>query len=825
MPESRLPHIFLQDHARAIQYRSRQTGRNRTRIPHRSDPQQHAARIRSRLEQAWQDQARTAQERSAVSLPVKEGMYLEFRNQAAHDLIIWSLENLPSGIRLLNVKQDGEADNAVTIATVFVPQGKENFFLKRIQDYAEQNKNQKLIDSIEDIRLAVLVSFWQDKRELIPSEQPQWCEVWLRVGPGHEREAEERFRQFCRDSGIPVRDGQIRFPERSVVLARADEAALSSLIEANPDIAELRLAKATAEFWVELPNEDQVQAISELLARTRFSDNGVSVCVLDTGANNGHPLLSPVLADAHRLTVNLDWGESDHHPHGHGTAMCGIAVYGDLQNLLLHSNPVEIDHRLESVKILPRGNSQNHKELWGHITGQAVSRAEIQKPEQLRIHCMAVTSEDARDRGRPSSWSAAIDALASGYGEGDRPRRLFIMSAGNVHDPEEWRNYHESNLTNAVHDPGQAWNALTVGAITYKNTLNNSDLQDYEPLAPAGGLSPFTTTSLTWESKWPNKPDIVVEGGNAAIDGAGFPTTADDLSLLSTHHEVTARHFSCIAQTSAAAGIAAQMAAKIQAAYPQAWPETVRGLLVHSASWNETLKEQLGVGECTTKTQSAKLLRICGYGEPDLEQALYCAGNALTLIAQEEIQPFIKEDSRGKTKDMHVYELPWPREALLELGDTLVDLRATISFFIEPGPGEIGWKDRYRYASHALRFDIKTPTESRQDFVRRLNAAADEEGSTGSDSGSHRWLIGTNARSLGSVHSDIWTGTATEIAASNLIGVYPVIGWWRERRHLGRCNDKTRYSLIVSLRTPEQNVDIYTPVVNLVQPAVTIKTR
>jgi hypothetical protein len=174
---------------------------------------------------------------------------------------------------------------------------------------------------------------------------------------------------------------------------------------------------------------------------------------------------------------------------------------------------------------------------------------------------------------------------------------------------------------------------------------------------------------------------------------------------------------------------------------------------------------------------------------------------------------------------MHVYELPWPREALLELGDTLVDLRATISFFIEPGPGEIGWKDRYRYPSHALRFDIKTPTESRQDFLRRLNAAADEEASTGSDSGSHRWLIGTNARSLGSVHSDIWNGTATEIAASNLIGVYPVIGWWRERRHLGRCNDKTRYSLIVSLRTPEQNVDIYTPVVNLVQPAVTIKTR
>ena len=65
------------------------------------------------------------------------------------------------------------------------------------------------------------------------------------------------------------------------------------------------------------------------------------------------------------------------------------------------------------------------------------------------------------DFGTPSSWSAEIDALAAG--ENDRPKRLFLLSAGNQYDPAAWRAYPASNRTNQVHNPGQAWNALTVG--------------------------------------------------------------------------------------------------------------------------------------------------------------------------------------------------------------------------------------------------------------------------------------------------------------------------------------------------------------------------
>jgi len=430
---------------------------------------------------------------------------------------------------------------------------------------------------------------------------------------------------------------------------------------------------------------------------------------------------------------------------------------------------------------------------------------------------MAVTSEDGRDQGRPSSWSAAIDKLTSGAD--DDNKRLFIVSAGNIRDSDKWQHFPESNLDDSVHDPGQSWNALTVGAYTGKAILSDPDFQDHTPLAQPGELSPFSSTSLTWDGKWPIKPDIVLEGGNLAKGPDGFISEYDDLSLLSTGHQPTQRQFDAINATSAAAAQAAWMAAQIQVRYPEAWPETIRGLMIHSAEWPVAMKRQFLKARQRgkySKSDYGRLLRICGYGVPELPKALACASNSLTLVSEAEIQPYTKKEGRYdcSTKDMHLHRLPWPREVLLALGETRVTLRVTLSYFIEPGPGEVGWKDKYRYASFGLRFGLNSQGETEEVFSKRLNKAArdEDEGKPATNSGSERWLIGNKSRDKGSIHSDIWKGTAADIASCNLIGVYPVIGWWRERAWLERWNRKARYSLIVSLYTPDENIDIYTPV-------------
>jgi hypothetical protein len=167
-------------------------------------------------------------------------------------------------------------------------------------------------------------------------------------------------------------------------------------------------------------------------------------------------------------------------------------------------------------------------------------------------------------------------------------------------------------------------------------------------------------------------------------------------------------------------------------------------------------------------------------------------------------------------------------EELEALGETPAEMRVTLSYFVEPNPSGRGWSRRHRYASHGFRFAVKGATESLGDFRRRTNRAAldEEEGrlptTAGVDAG---WVLKSN-RNRGSIHSDVWTGTAADLARRDAIGVYPVGGWWKEKPHLGRADSVTRYALVVSIRVPSAEVDIYTPVaVSIgVQVPVTIAT-
>lgn len=77
------------------------------------------------------------------------------------------------------------------------------------------------------------------------------------------------------------------------------------------------------------------------------------------------------------------------------------------------------------------------------------------------------------------------------------------------------------------------------------------------------------------------------------------------------------------------------------------------------------------------------------------------------------------------------------------------------------------------------------------------------------------WQLGTKLRHLGSLHSDTWTGTAADLAEHGVLAVYPVAGWWKVRKKLELYHKKARYVLIISIHTPETDVDLYTAIENL----------
>lgn len=799
-------------------------------FPRPRDRRRHAAALNAALLRAQREITGRREEIGIDVHGAEPGLYIQFESQPGVDLKLESLEDKRRGIELLAVQRviRAEGQEPIQLATVLVPDGALKHFVTRFKQYAEERtekgepRHKDMVDRIADLRRATLRALWTDTPDVYPADDEViWWEVWLRRDEGREL---ERLFDFAQQIDLGVGERRLAFVDRTVVLIKGTARQLSGSLEVLNDVAEVRRAKDTAAFFADATPAEQADWVNDLRARTTPPPGGApAVCVLDTGVTRGHPLLESVIAPNDATAVDPAWGAHDDgggpRNMGHGTEMAGLAAYGDLFDALTSRMPIALRHRVESVKILPpRGT--NPPDLYGAITAQAVARPEVTSPARLRAFSLAVTATDERDRGQPTSWSAAIDALAAGRSfdptthgliylgrAEEEAHRLFVVSAGNV-PPENLEVDHlQRSDVEAVHDPAQAWNVLTVGAFTEKAVINDPARNGWRPVARPGDLSPWSTTSVLFQDSWPIKPDVVFEGGNVGHMGGSFDEAVPDLCLLSTYYRPADKLLVLSWATSAATAQVARMAIMVRADYPDFWPETVRALIVHSAKWTPAMQAQLR-GD-SRKRARANLARRYGFGVPSLERALRSANDALTLVVQSSIRPF----SDGKMKDMHLHELPWPKEVLGGLGQTSVRLRVTLSYFVEPNPGRRGWKKRHRYASHGLRFDVKSATESTAEFRKRLNQRAlDEDEDRPTTGDSEGWFLGEQARNKGSLHSDVWTGTAADLAERGVIGVYPVSGWWKDQPKRDRSELGARYALVVSIETPGVETDIWTPV-------------
>ena len=407
-----------------------------------------------------------------------------------------------------------------------------------------------------------------------------------------------------------------------------------------------------------------------------------------------------------------------------------------------------------------------------------------------------------------------MDQLCAGSEVAAAGSRLFCVAAGNILEPQQLRHeqYTTLNDLTEIESPAQAWNALTIGGFTELTDISDPSHQGWLSFATRGDMAP-TTTTATWNDTWPIKPDVVMEAGNLGVDpadglGYGFP----EVRLLTTSREYPQIPFEHFGDTSAAAANAARLCAILQSHYPNLWPETIRALVVDSARWTSAMLSHLP--PAPNKTDHRLLVRRYGFGVPDLGRAMYSAQNALTLIAEERIQPYVKELKKSaRLNEMKVFRLPWPLQQLTDLGTIEVLMRVTLSYFIEPNPAESARNRKHRYASHGLRFAVKLPDEDENDFRKRINKAAREDvpGTHASDTS---WMLGKDLRDRGSLHSDIWRGPASDLARRGVVAVYPVSGWWKDREHLEKYNRSARFSLVISIVTPPVGIDIYTPVLN-----------
>lgn len=835
--ESKLSNLYINKAGQSFDYKPANGGGGRENYPPRASRRSHAEKLEADLISAWEEANQNQEEIGAVFVPSRHGVYLEIKGQAGFDLITKSLEHTSQHVRICNIKQEEDSENKKIVSTtVFVPDNKRDFFIKKINKYRETESEEKVIGTIESINLALVEALWMSEKTKMPTTTPQWCEVWLMYEAKETvSDVIDEFFEICNERNIEYKEQRIIFPERVVLGVRANKQQLSELQWLSSRIAEFRIMVTPTGFYESLSESDQRDFVQDLLGRLDVSSrSNTSVCILDTGVNNGHDLLAPLLSDENMHTVDLEKGVND--IADHGTRMAGIASYFTLEDKLENSDPIVVNHFLESVKLFDRSDD-NERELYGYVTENAVNLAEIQNPSTNRVICMAITGETnaIENDGRPSSWSGAIDSIISGaneIGSASIEKKIMFVSTGNTSVPEitQSEDFKTAVINHTVEDPAQAWNAITVGAYTNKHQIPEEYNGTYQPVVEPGCFSPFTSSSLAFADKWPVKPEIVLEGGNLSYDeSSNFYTEFPDLQLLTTGKDFqTGKSFDTISMTSSATAQAAWLGASIVHHYPDLWPETVRALIVHSADWTDAMMKATFENKVPKRSDFRKLMRICGYGVPSLSKAIWSASNRVNIIIEDEIQPFHKKGNSNPTsKEMHIHNIPWPDDVLLGLEDENVRMRVTLSYFIEPGPGEIGWKDKYRYPSCGLSFDVNNATEDHENFLKRINKAMrddeDDNGEVKNDS--NRWIIGSTNRNVGSIHSDIWEGTASELSQSNKIAVFPKTGWWKLRTNLKKYNSKIRYSLVVSIEAPEVETDLYSIIKNKIEAEISVENR
>lgn len=838
MPE-RKRHILVDGFVTNEKFRSRRIGRNP--IIHPRDRLAHGQYLLSRYSDlVGKFEAQRTQLQNSITEDF--GIYVEIVSAPGGELPLNSLDtNRDFKLRSCRKVDDRE------VALIFIPESRRNIFQRKLDQYLDPKRDGKggprnhiLINSIAEIKLADLRSFWTDDPANFPGdpEQDVWWELWLKK-PDSDENPLEIAKQLAERIGGRLGNTSLSFFDSLVVLLRATERQLERAPELVASLGELRRAKETPNVLIESSPKEQQHWAEDLAHRMQVGEAiSTAVAILDTGVNYHHPLLARVCSADHAELWNPNWPHFDDFnssnpsaPYSdHGSRQAGLAAFGDLHSVLVSDKPIVLKHRIESGRILPPTGS-NDPELYGAITVGTAAKLEVERPEWNRVYSLAVTADPERMGGQPSSWSAEIDQFASGIEDGKR--RLFVISAGNNRNLSPHVDHWEQVHLAEIEDPAQSWNALTVGAYTEKTTNDDPTFAGWSPFARAGDVAPASRSSVNW--RWrkhsPYKPDLVAEGGNRLLSHDRSEVSGEDVvSLLTTSGRTTGQLFEVSADTSAACAVVSGYAAVLMSEYPEYWPETVRGLLVHSAEWTALMWQRFGVllSQHSSKVAKQIMLRSVGYGVPKLERALYSANHALTLIAQDTLHPFVKDADGGESSDpklneMQLYELPWPIEVLRRLPPvTEVKLRVTLSYFVEPNPGRRGYRQRFSYQSHGLRFEVIRPGQSLKNFRAFINGLANSEDYEGPEGDADGWHLGPQLRTRGSLHADVWTGSAAALADMHTIAVFPVGGWWKYRTGQDRWQNDVRYSLVVSIDVPDETVDIYSVVENLVETQIEV---
>ncbi|MDO8342155.1 MAG: S8 family peptidase [Cellvibrio sp.] len=536
--------------------------------------------------------------------------------------------------------------------------------------------------------------------------------------------------------------------------------------------------------------------------------HAAKVCILDSGIATNHPLLAPAIAES----ANFIGGEDGGDLNGHGTAVAGIVLYGDLEACNT-TNFWKPELLIFNGKILDDNAEFNEASIEKTLVDAVTYFVE---EHQCRIFNLSIGNANAPyDNRHIRGIAYVLDKLARDL------NILFVVSAGNFSGATDsnvpansWRDEYPEYLladTSVIIDPAPALNVLTVGSLARHNaTFDAQRYPEIGQLAPAFKNQPSPFTRHGPSIKGAIKPELVAVGGNLAVamrTGDEHRAVMRGLGVLTCNNKFIGNTlFSEISGTSFAAPYITHLAGRVLNNYPNASANLLRALLVNHANMLPEIEngfpdEMKQIYKIETGRDSCR--DIAGYGVVDESELFRSSESAVVLMAEEKIE----------NNSHQFFELPLPAE-FLRTQTAAREIRVTLAYCPAVRTTRID------YVATKIQFNLIKDI-SLAAVERHFNHDTQAETTTRRDDAESNRDISAVLRGKGTVQSSTWRVRQRKPTEKWFVVVTRQDKDWGESRL-----ELEDYALVVTVTDREnENAQLYTQISQRIEQQIRARAR
>lgn len=537
-------------------------------------------------------------------------------------------------------------------------------------------------------------------------------------------------------------------------------------------------------------------------------DNAAKVCILDSGINTNHPLLKSAIAES-RSFVDA---EDEFDRAGHGTAVAGIALYGDVEDCdkTNYWNPKVW---IYNGKIMHQCPVSGDAIFDAHVIENTLSTA-VEHFVELGCRIFNISfgnNNSPYDGTHIRGIAYTLDCLARKFNV------LFVVSAGNFQGSEtppiprdSWRDEYPEYLLcdeSVIIDPAPALNVLTVGGLALHNaTFDEQRYPEISQLSPASSGQPSPFTRHGPSVKGALKPELVAIGGNLANPMRGSPqwqSVKRGLGVLTCNHDFAGKTlFKEISGTSFAAPYITHLAGRLLNEYPEASANLLRAMLVNQANLPEEVSttfspEMKKRYKESIKTKGREIARdVAGYGLINEDGLYRSTEHAVVLSSEDSIE----------NNAHQFFELPLPADYLRTSLATR-ELRITLAH--TPAVRTT----RLDYIATRIRYQLvkgKSIDEIQNQFNHDTQKLSE---SHGEDAKSNRHVT-ESLRNKGTVQSSVWQFRRRNPHEKWFVVITRQDSIWGD----SQSNEKEEYALVVTVTDHDnENALLYTQIRQRIQ--------